>query len=756
MQTRLRSILPRRPSFAGLAAFLVLSLLPRPGTPQVREYIYMGDKLLAIEGPQITLQFTAAQTTVTEAQDVTLTVTVTVPGGGPHGGVSFNYTLVNGTAMAGPDFVGTHNQPIPVNIPPGQPSAVIPIDIVNDTTWEENETFSVVLSSPSGAVLGSPSTHTVTILDDEPTIEFVGAASSVTEAPGVSQVVDVRLLLRPGVAATSSTVTFNFATRDGSARAGLGDYTASSGTRSFVSGTQHGAILQGADRIAIPIGDDALDEPAQDFFVDLTAITDNDNPPALSIGNATIAEGDQGVALASLAVTLSAPSEFTVSVSYATADGTALGGGRDYWGRGPAVVEFAPLDTSQTVRVPVVGDIVAEPTETFFVDLSLPQNATLLDPRGDVSITEADVAGLAVNHVTVAEGRIAVLTVTLPSPPAQPVSVSYETLPGSATPGDDYVHVSGTVTITPPASSATFNVTTLADSAWENQEGIGIRLFASSGPPIAYPLAKVAIIDLHLGSDFNGDRGTDLLWRHEGSGQISVWYMNRVQLSSGASTNPGTHPLNWKVVGTGAFRPVPGWELLWWDQTTGNLQVWEMSQANRVNLSGTTPAGVADNNWHPVATGDFNADGKSDIVWRHAVSGQIAMWMMDGYTLLSGTLTTPDSLPLEWQLQGAADMDSSGSTDLVWRHVTSGQLVVWFMYGSTLAAGEFLDPEALVGNTWQLRVIRDFDGDGKPDLLWRNTASGENAVWWMEGHILKYGEFGTPLPPGGWTLAGPR
>lgn len=58
--------------------------------------------------------------------------------------------------------------------------------------------------------------------------------------------------------------------------------------------------------------------------------------------------------------------------------------------------------------------------------------------------------------------------------------------------------------------------------------------------------------------------------------------------------------------------------------------------------------------------------------------------------------------------------------------------------------------------SWQLRVIRDFDGDGKPDLLWRNPFSGEQVVWWMDGPILKYGEFGTPFAAAGWTLAGPR
>ena len=768
MQTRRKSCLP---VFAAFATFLLV--FPRPGASQVREYIYMGERLLAIEGPAVAVQFSSPSSTVTEAQDAAPSVTVIVPGGGNHPGVTVSYTLMNGTAVAGQDFVGTNGQPVVLPIPAG-PSGIpvpIPIDVVNDAVFEDNETFSLVLSNPTGAVLGSPTTHLVTILDDEPTVEFVLSAGSVTEGPGVSHVVDTRLVLRPGVTQTSREVNFTFATSDGTAQAALGDYAATSGPRSFPPNTPSGTLLAGANRIVVPIGDDAIDEPNQDFFVDLTSITggalgtshhtvtiaDNDPTPSLSIGNVTVPEGDNGLSLASLDVTLSGPSEFPVSVLFNTADGSALGVGRDYWGRLQSTMTFPFRTTSKTVRIPVVGDNVAEPAETFFGDLSGPQNATILDGRGDVSITDADASGLAVNHATTAEGRSVVLTVTLPSPPAQPVTVSYQTLPGTATPGVDYQPVSGTLTISPPASTASFNVNTVADGLWENQEGFAVQLSGSSGPPIAYPNAKVTIVDLHSGSDFDADRQTDLLWRHTASGEIALWYLNRFQLSTGTLTNPSTQPLNWKVVGTGSFPPTVGWDLLWWDEATGNLQGWQMSKADRIKVSATTPAGISDTNWRPVVTGDFDADGKTDIVWRHGLSGEIAVWFMDGYTLVSGTFTTPPSLPVaEWEIQGAADMDSNGTTDLVWRHLVSGELVVWFMNGAALTSGSFMNPEALVGNAWQLRVVRDFDGDGKPDLAWRNSVSGENVIWWMDGHILKYGEFGTPLAPGGWTLAGPR
>jgi hypothetical protein len=756
-----------------LGVLVALAAFPRPGSAQMREYVYMGDRLLAIEGPAITVQFAASASTFTETQNAQVAVTIAVPGGGNHGGVSFHYTLFDGSAVAGQDYVGTHGQPVLVTVPPG-PSGTrqIEIPIINDTIFEEDETFTLQLSNPTGAVLGSPVTHVVTILDDEPTVELVLAGSPVTEGPAVVQPVDVRLTLRHNIPATSSRVDFTFATSDGTAHAPE-DYTATSGSGFFAQGTPHGTVLTGANRILIPIGNDEIDEPDQSFFVDLTGVTggalglsrhvvtivDEDPTAALSITDATATEGETGLGLTTLAVTLSRPSEFPVSVSYQTANGTALDRGRDFWSRGPTVLRFPLRSTSLSLRVPVVGDRVAEPAESFFVDLSGAQNAVIADERGEVSITDTDQSGLAVGHLSTSEGASVRVTVTLPSAPAQAVTVSYQTVPGTATPGADYTHVSGTLTITPPASSASFDVKSFADTEWENRETFRVQLSGSSGPPIAYPEATVTVVDPSRGSDFNGDSATDLLWRHETAGQLALWYMNGVQLSSGSATNPATFALNWKVVGTGSFPPTAGWDLLWWDSTTGNFQIWQMVQANRVNVSGTTPAGVPDLRWQPVATGDFNADGKTDIVWRNTASGEIVVWLMNGNTLLSGTFTTPRQTDVAWEIQGTGDFNADGKTDLVWRHVSSGELVVWLMNGTDIidpGGGQFMNPEAFADSGWQLRVVRDFDLDGQPDLLWRHSLSGQSAVWWMEGYVLKYGELGTPLADTRWKLVGPR
>ena len=78
------------------------------------------------------------------------------------------------------------------------------------------------------------------------------------------------------------------------------------------------------------------------------------------------------------------------------------------------------------------------------------------------------------------------------------------------------------------------------------------------------------------------------------------------------------------------------------------------------------------------------------------------------------------------------------------------------MDGATLTTSAFLDPDALPEQTWTIAVTRDFNKDGKTDILWRDTA-GQLVVWYMDGGVLTTGAATNPpvLDPS-WLLVGPR
>ncbi len=119
--------------------------------------------------------------------------------------------------------------------------------------------------------------------------------------------------------------------------------------------------------------------------------------PAVSIGNATVTEGNSGMTNATFSVTLSGPLNKTVTVGYATADGTATAADNDY---GPAsgTLTFAPGETAKTVTVPVTGDARVEPDETFTVALSNPVHATIAAGTGTGTIRNDDVLPYTVTN----------------------------------------------------------------------------------------------------------------------------------------------------------------------------------------------------------------------------------------------------------------------------------------------------------------------------------------------------------------------
>ncbi len=118
-------------------------------------------------------------------------------------------------------------------------------------------------------------------------------------------------------------------------------------------------------------------------------IFDNAPPPSLSINDVTIAEGSSGTVMASFTATLSAASSQTVTVQYATADGTATAP-EDYTALTLSTLTFNPGEVSKTILVEVKGDTVIEPDETFLVNLSNPTNATLADAQAQGTIGNDD------------------------------------------------------------------------------------------------------------------------------------------------------------------------------------------------------------------------------------------------------------------------------------------------------------------------------------------------------------------------------
>lgn len=168
----------------------------------------------------------------------------------------------------------------------------------------------------------------------------------------------------------------------------------------------------------------------------------------------------------------------TVSVHYATADGSATAADNDYQTQS-GTLTFAPGETSKTITVLVNGDRLGEAVETFFVNLTEPSNTVITDAQGVGTIWD-DEPRIGIGDVTRTEGNtgttLFAFTVSLSAASDAPVTVSFATADGFATAGSDYEATSGTLTIPAGQTSGTISVLVYGDRLAEPEEAFAVKL----------------------------------------------------------------------------------------------------------------------------------------------------------------------------------------------------------------------------------------------------------------------------------------
>ena len=284
---------------------------------------------------------------------------------------------------------------------------------------------------------------------------------------------------------------------------------------------------------------------------------------------------------------------------------------------------------------------------------------------------------------------------------------------------------------------------------------------------IAAPDASWSVAGI---GDFNGGGATDILWRNS-SGILADWSMNGSQVTSsqditsqGDAVSPNA---SWSVAGIGDFNGDGKSDILW-RNANGSLVDWAMNGSQVASSQSVTMQGNAaapDVSWNIAGIGDFNGDGQSDILWRNT-NGALMEWTMNGPQIASaqqvtmqGNAAMPDA---SWSVVGIGDFNGDGHSDVLWRN-TNGTLVDWTLQGAQIDSSQQITlhgTPAMPDTSWQIAQIGDFNKDGTSDILWRNS-SGALAEWTMNGsHITSEQQVtfqGNPTTPANsWsTLAKP-
>ena len=405
--------------------------------------------------------------------------------------VSVDAATVDGTAVAGSDYSANAATLV---FPPGSTSQPFPVDALGDTDDEGDQAFSVVLSAPVNAVLGTAAATATLLNDDAPPpmqgeLRFVAASASAAESAATASIAVERINGSDGA------VSVTCSAQPGSA--GAGDFTAGSQLLAWADGEA------GTRDCSVALLDDALDEDDETLSLVLSGpqggaalaapstasltLLDDEALPVLAIAPASVAEGDAGGTSLVFEVTLTPASGRAVSVQASTTAGSAAEGS-DYTAAS-ASLDFPAGTTLQVFAVEVLGDTEQEADETFSVGLQAAVNATLGTPGALGTVLDDDAPPPAPGSLrfttasaSVAEGDAsAALAVERVDGSDGAVAVTCGTQAGSAGPAD---FVAGSQLLSwadGESGTRSCSVSLLDDAVDEDDETLSLVLSAPQG-----------------------------------------------------------------------------------------------------------------------------------------------------------------------------------------------------------------------------------------------------------------------------------
>jgi FG-GAP repeat len=249
-----------------------------------------------------------------------------------------------------------------------------------------------------------------------------------------------------------------------------------------------------------------------------------------------------------------------------------------------------------------------------------------------------------------------------------------------------------------------FNGDGLADVVFDHHDGFAGVWFMNKGPDLIssslFNPEAVADPRWHIvgTGNFTHTNKTDLLFQHE-DGSLAVWSMEGTNLVSAALLNPSQPGEGWKVVGTGDMNH-DGQKDILFQHTDGTLVVWLMSGITLVQNPFLNPKKPADSGWRVVGTAALSSAGNTDLIFQHS-DGTLAAWHMDGTNLVRGVVLNP-ATPGDagWRVATTLDLNGDGKTDLLFQHA-DGTVAVWLMDGISLMSGQLLNP-ANPGSGWRI------------------------------------------------------
>ncbi len=234
---------------------------------------------------------------------------------------------------------------------------------------------------------------------------------------------------------------------------------------------------------------------------------------------------------------------------------------------------------------------------------------------------------------------------------------------------------------------------------------------------------QLAVMPLARGADFNGDGNADSLFHEYSTGKDLVQLRTGTVVDSSGYVSSGL--AGWTIHSVGDFNGDSKTDVLFW--ASASQRYWVALKNGVLNHSlggGWISSNIA--GWELHQTGDFNGDGKTDMLWFNTNNDRWWIALRNGFGVLDGFFIDAgvgDTSAMPW---GIADFNADGADDIIWHTESDNRHWVDLMDNTGhIDSGGYIS-SGLAG--WDLEFVADFNGDGNSDLLYHDTNSGRH---WM-------------------------